>query len=116
MNKKEIYIVLSHYDKDGRKTRSIQSVKAECFEYGGFEFGIYYDKSRLGLNDTKSKWKLIDVATGKVVSDGLSKDNAIRHFLKTPLFNRFTELTQTVDYNQLIEELQRMKREKEGFT
>ncbi|NCU30369.1 hypothetical protein EOM57_01040 [Candidatus Saccharibacteria bacterium] len=103
--RRRIAIVLTHYDKDGHKSRLVKKVLARCFIYEGHEFGIYYDYAKRGLNDKKAKWKVIDIATGKVVADGVSEELAIRHLGSTPIFNKYIELVHSSDYIGLVEEL-----------
>lgn len=103
--RRRIPIVLTHYDKDGHKSRIVKKVLAKCFTYEGYEFGVYYDYAKRGVNDDKAKWKVVDVATGKMVTDGTSKELAIRHLGSTPIFNSYLELIGSKDYAGLVEEL-----------
>lgn len=106
--RRRIAIVLTHYDRDGHKSRLVKRVLARCFMYEGYEFGIYYDYAKRGLNDKKAKWKVIDIETGKVVADGISEELAIQHLGSTPIFNKYLELVSSSDYAGLKEELQNL--------
>lgn len=101
-----VYIVLTHYNEDGNKSRIVKKVLAKVFMYRGYEFAVYYDYAKRGLNDNSAKWKVIDVATGKAVVDGRSKELALMHLIHTSVFNDYLDLVGSKDYEALKKELQ----------
>lgn len=98
MNKHEIYVVYSRYDKNGHKSRFVKRVRGEVFSYGGYDFGLYYDKK-------EHLWKLIDIATGKQLASGAKKEFT-RSRIKIPqIFYDYEARTKTKDYEGLVQEL-----------
>lgn len=99
MSKKEkFYVVHSHYDKDGRKSRSVTPVRGEVFTYAGHTFGLYHD-TKEGL------WKLIDILTGKQLASGAKKEFTRSRIMVPQVFYDYEVKTQTKDYEGLMSEL-----------
>lgn len=98
MKKDEFFIVYSHYDKNGQKSRLVKCVRGEVFLYGGHNFGLYHD-SKEGL------WKLIDLLTGKQLASGAKKEFTRSRIMIPQIFYDYEMRTQTKDYEGLMKEL-----------
>lgn len=98
MSKKEFYVVHSHYDKDGHKSRFVTPVRGEVFSYEGHFFGLYHD-TKEGL------WKLIDILTGKQLASGAKKEFTRSRIMVPQVFYDYEAKTQTKDYEGLMSEL-----------
>lgn len=94
MKRDSFYTVMSHYDKDGLKTRSVRQVHGRAFSYKGYIFGIYLDGS-CGL------YRLIDLATGKQIHHDTDLNHAISRLRIKPFFDWFVNQTKTDDYREL---------------
>lgn len=100
--KQTVYIVLSHYDKEGHKSRSVAEVKAEIVTHKGYQFAVYRNREHYD-NDVKRKWIVLDLASGKIYANGSSKKKALSR-LNSPLFERYEEIIKTDLYKSLCEE------------
>lgn len=101
--KQTVYAVLSHYDEEGHKSRSVVEVKAEIFTYKGYDFAIY--RNFENYDDIKRKWIVLDLASGKIYVNGKTKKDALNHACG-PLFDKYEELIKTDTYKALCEEYQ----------
>lgn len=106
MRKEKVYAVLSHYDAEGHKTRSVVEVKAEIIEHKGYRFAVYRNHDNYD-NDIKRKWIVLDVASGMIYADGKTRQAAINR-ITSPLFDKYEELIKGKNYEELCLQSQRM--------
>lgn len=106
MRKETVYAVLTHYDKEGHKSRSVVEVKAEAIEYRGYRFAVYRNRNDYD-NDVKRKWIVLDVASGMIYANGSTKRGAVSR-LSSPLFDRYLELIKGKNYEELCKQNQEM--------
>ena len=98
MTRDNFYIVFSHYDGDGHKSRLVDKVSGEVFCYKGYQFGLYHDEKE-GL------WKLVDVATGKKLTESKSRIQAMTRIAIPEVFLNYQEITKLPSYPELKREL-----------
>lgn len=98
MRNKEFYVVHSHYNKNGYKSRFVERVKGEIFLYEGYSFGLYY-------NEKEGLWKLVDVVTGKQLASGVKKEFTRSRIMIPQVFYDYEARTKTKDYKGLMQEL-----------
>ena len=106
MRKETVYAVLSHYDAEGHKSRSVVEVKAEIIEHRGYRFAVYRNHENYD-NDVKRKWIVLDVKSGMIYADGKTKQKAIDR-ITSPLFDKYEELIKTKSYEELCEQNAKM--------
>lgn len=106
MKKETVYAVLSHYDAEGHKSRSVVEVKAEIIEHKGYRFAIYRNQDNYD-NDVKRKWIVLDVASGMIYADGSTKQKAIDRIF-SPLLDKYEEIIKGKNYEELCNQSQRM--------
>lgn len=106
MKKETAYAVLSHYDKEGHKSRSVVEVEAEIVEHRGYRFAVYRNHNHYD-NDIERKWIVLDVKSGMIYADGKTKKKAISR-LMSPLFDRYLEIIKKENYEELCNQNQRM--------
>lgn len=105
-NAKVIDIVFTNYN-GFKKSRSVESQSAFCFLHYGHEFGMYFD-------DTEMLWKLVDVATGKLVTTSEQRSWVEQALLIPEVWRKFHGITLTNDYANLRLELQRLIAQRDG--
>lgn len=98
MTRDNFYVVFSHYDGDGHKSRLVVKVNGEVFSYKGYKFGLYQDEKE-GL------WKLVDVATGKKLTESKSRLQAMTRITIPEVFSNYQEITKLPSYPELKREL-----------
>jgi hypothetical protein len=100
--KRKVYIVLSHYDTEGHKSRSVDEVKAEIVTHKGYEFAVYRNRNNYD-NDIKRKWIVLDLNSGKIMANGKTKKDALSKAFG-PVFSKYEDITKLDTYKQLCEE------------
>jgi len=98
MTRDNFYVVFSHYDGYGHKSRLVDKVTGEVFSYKGYQFGLYHDKKE-GL------WKLVDLATGKKLTESKSRIQAMTRITIPEVFANYQEITKLSSYPELKQEL-----------
>lgn len=98
MQKDKFYVVFSRYDVDGHKSRLVDKVSGEVFCYRGYQFGLYHDEK-------EGRWKLIDVATGKKLTESKSRLQAMTRITIPEVFANYQEITKLPSYPDLEHEL-----------
>lgn len=98
MTQDNFYVVFSHYDGDGHKSRLVNKVLGEVFCYKGYQFGLYQDEKE-GL------WKLVDVVTGKKLTESKSRLQAMTRITIPEVFSNYQEITKLPSYTELKREL-----------
>lgn len=97
MKKTIIYPTYSHYDKDGHRSRLVESVRAEIVEHKGYSFGLYFDKKC-------KEWKLVDILSGMSITSNKKKNVAATRIEIPQVFEKYEEIVAGEFYEGLVAE------------